>query len=60
MKILTKRRFDNLIREAQLKALSHVWGDYKMQYPDGELEPWLRSFIVAYNIKPEHFKENKE
>lgn len=46
-------------QEARLDAFNEVWQSFKQQYGDTdlkELEPWLRSFVVAANIKPEHLQ----
>jgi hypothetical protein len=49
-----------LVRE----AYNDVWQSFKQQYSgtqwEAEMEPWLRSFVVAANITPDILKQEGE
>lgn len=64
--MLRQRHYDQkliakAVREARLEVANNIWRKYEEQYPDDtETAAWLRSFVVAENITPQHFKEDGE
>lgn len=54
-----------LKNQAVREAYNDVWQSFKQQYggtkwgKDGEIDRWLRSFVVFANITPEHFNDTQ-
>jgi hypothetical protein len=57
-------QYRRVSQELVRSAYNDVWQSFKQQYSgtqwEAEMEPWLRSFVVAANITPDMLKQEGE